>query len=847
MAQVTGLAINFQQGSNNTYYATWTFNLPTTTTSSGNITKGSLVTIKSGATWYNGVAISSWVFGQKWFVTQVKGDRAVLGKNLSGSNNINSPINVKYLVPSGDTRAIARANDLTGPDTFDHFEVNWFYDSGDGVWFDGGSTNTTLTNAVYSAQDNALAIKVSVKPVAKTRTVNNKETPYWTGTSVETKYYMLQSPPAVPSVPTVEINDYTLTASLENISDGRADQIQFDVFKGNTRVYIGIATVLTRRASYEFTISPGGDYRVRAAAINLYGNSKLYSDWSDYSDPVDTKPYAPSRITSCRAGSSTSVILAWRSVDNAETYEIEYTTNRDYFDGSDAVSSITGITTTTYEKTGLETGHEYFFRVRAVNSQGESEWTSIKSVTIGKPPAAPTTWSSTTTAITGESLTLYWVHNSEDESHQVRAQVEVYYNDDVETYTVEAPELGEDEEEKTSKYVIDTSPYTEGTKIRWRVRTCGVTEEYGDWSVQREVDIYAPVVATLVLTDSSGAQLDELVAFPINVSCTASPNTQNTIGYHVTVISNSTYITVDEIGNTKTVTTGEEVFSRYYDISENLSISLSAGDIDLANNVEYTVQCVVSKDSGLTGTATAVFTVNWSEASYDMDASISIDDNAYVAYINPYCRNDENNDCLISVYRREFDGTFTEIASGIASNTNTWITDPHPSLDYARYRIVGRSQATGSVSYYDVPGEPVNCSSVIIQWADEWSQFNVTEGTSMEEQPWTGSLVKIPYNIDVSESNTPDVSLVEYIGRKYPVSYYGTQLGIAPTWNMEIPKSDKDTLYALRRLSVWMGDVYVREPSGTGYWANITVSFNQNHTETTIPITLNIKRVEGGI
>lgn len=848
MAQVTDLKINFQQGSNNTYYATWTFNLPDTSTSSGNITKGSLVTIKSGATWYNGVAISSWVFGQKWFVTQVKGDRAVLGKNLSGSNNINSPINVKYLVPTGDARAIsARADELTGPDTFDHFEVNWFYDSGDGVWFDGGSTDTTLTNAVYSAQDNALAIKVSVKPVAKTREVNKKQTPYWTGISVETKYYMLQSPPAIPSVPTVELDGYTLKASLENISDGRADQIQFDVFKGNVRVQIGVATVLTRRASCDFEISPGGDYRVRAAAINLYGESKLYSDWSDYSDPISTKPYAPSRITSCRAGSSTSVILAWKTVDNADTYDIQYATNRDYFDGSDAVTTITGVETTTYEKTGLETGHEYFFRVRAVNDQGESEWTSIKSVTIGKPPAAPTTWSSTTTAIIGELLTLYWVHNSEDESHQKRAELEVYYNDTVQTYTVDAPEIADDEEEKTSKYEIDTNPYTEGTKIRWRVRTCGVTEEYGDWSVQREIDIYAPVVATLILRDSSGAQLDELTAFPINVSCTALPNTQTPIGYHLTVISNSTYTTVDEIGNTKTVTSGEEVFSRYYDISEDLSVSLSAGDIDLANNIEYTVQCVVSMDSGLTGSATAVFSVNWTEASYDLDASITIDDSAYIAYINPYCRNDENNDCLLSIYRREFDGTFTEIASGIGSNTNTWITDPHPSLDYARYRIVGRSQATGAVSYYDVPGEPVNCNAVIIQWADEWSQFNVTEGAVMEDQPWTGSLLKIPYNIDVSESNTPDVSLVEYIGRKYPVSYYGTQLGVAPTWNMEIPKSDKDTLYALRRLAVWMGDVYVREPSGTGYWANITVSFNQNHTEVTIPITLNIKRVEGGI
>ena len=63
---------------------------------------------------------------------------------------------------------------------------------------------------------------------------------------------------------------------------------------------------------------------------------------------------------------------------------------------------------------------------------------------------------------------------------------------------------------------------------------------------------------------------------------------------------------------------------------------------------------------------------------------------------------------------------------------------------------------------------------------------------------------------------------------------------------MEIPKEDKKTLYALRRLSIWTGDVYVREPSGSGYWANISVSFSQTHNELTIPITITVTRVEGG-
>ena len=91
------------------------------------------------------------------------------------------------------------------------------------------------------------------------------------------------------------------------------------------------------------------------------------------------------------------------------------------------------------------------------------------------------------------------------------------------------------------------------------------------------------------------------------------------------------------------------------------------------------------------------------------------------------------------------------------------------------------------------------------------------------------------------------MSLVKYIGRSHPVSYYGTQLGVSSTWNVEIEKKDKNTLYALRRLSLYRGDVYVREPSGSGYWANISVSFSQTHCNMTIPVTLKITRVEGGV
>jgi hypothetical protein len=43
-----------------------------------------------------------------------------------------------------------------------------------------------------------------------------------------------------------------------------------------------------------------------------------------------------------------------------------------------------------------------------------------------------------------------------------------------------------------------------------------------------------------------------------------------------------------------------------------------------------------------------------------------------------------------------------------------------------------------------------------------------------------------------------------------------------------------------------MGNIYVREPSGVGYRAQVKVSFGRKHRDLTIPVTFTITRVEEG-
>ena len=782
-------------------------------------------------------------------VLVVSGTAATVAKNKSSTPKITD-----WGVLSTNNRTLYACWSWDKDHT-DHYDLRWEYVTGDGHWwraYDGSDyTKTSNKYYHYTAPDGAVKVRFCMRAVAKTHKVNGKPQPYFPNTSWTTwkEYVFPATAPDKPSAPTVEIEGYKLTASIDNLATD-VSNVEFYITRNDEVCQArGISGVTKNHSEYTCTVSAGHEYKARCRLKNKKG---IWSEWSDYSGNETTMPNASKGFKTVKALSSTSVYLDWYNVSSAETYEIEYTTKKSYFDSSNEVKSMSVDATVGHaEVTGMETGETYYFRIRAVNAKGESAWIYSDPITIGRRPAAPTTWSSTTTVITGETLTLYWVHNAEDNSTQTFAELELNIGGSVTTQTIKTT-TPEEEDEKTYNYTIDTTSYSEGTKIQWRVRTAGITKEYSDWSIQRTVDIYAPPSLTINVTDVNGTSIETLTSFPFNISAYAYPNTQQPIGYHVAITANEAYETLDNTGDTKLVGVGEAIFSKFYDINTSLHVTVTPSDLRIENNISYTITVTVGMDSGLSAEASTYLTIAWADDIYEPNAEIVIDPDTLSATIGPYCDDGEGNlfeDILLSVYRREFDGGFVEIAKDIPNTGYTYFTDPHPSLDYARYRIVATSQTTGTISYYDVPGVPVGGNAVVLQWAEEWREFDVPDNVESEvsEIPWTGSMLILPGNIDVSESNKPDVELIEYIGRSHPVSYYGTQIGSTATWNMEIPSNDKETLYALRRLSRWMGDVYVREPSGSGYWANITVSISQKHCDVTIPVTLGITRVEGGM
>lgn len=1005
MAKVTNLTIAQQSGTDSTYFASWKFGensstSSSTSSSSGAITVGSLVSIKSGATYYNGAHIPDWVMAKKWYVVQVKGDRAVLGKSEDGANNIQSPVNVNNLTyqsggsssssSSGSSSAVTESN-------LEHYEVKWSYDTGDSTWFEGGESTTKSKNITYSAPSNAIRIRVQVKPVAKTYKSNDKEVPYFTGEWASKEFEIDESLPVAPPTPEVTLEDFTLTATVSGIEDSKADYIYFEVATNVERngqmismtAYTGEAVVLQQRATKQWTVSAGGEYRVRCRAINEVGTKRKMGPWSAYSGDHKTPPLAVTNVKVV-AESSTSAKVTWTAAANATEYVVEYASNKDYFDSSSQVSSVT-VTSTTAFVTGLD-GKVWYFRVKAKNSAGDSAWSAIVSTAIGTKPEPPTTWSLTNTMIAGEEITLYWVHNTEDGSKPLAGEYYItLYRSDGSSINVTNPVPvsntdDESEEQAIQSFKFNPTQYlSDAVKMEWDMHSQGITGEWSDWSVTRTIDIYAEPtlhlslssgierehVATLSVSDftiydgyGAMAFLDqsfdwlnyaedigyelrirddlknwhtitdneypfvldhdelvptpgifgitkymtnvpdavgslyfikdaiyhgdywatghglatifidqilywdypfeliiykkipksidsELTSLPIHFTAISGPESQTPMSYHVSIVSNTSYETVDPTGDSIMVMDGSEVYSKMFYTNEYaLGGIISAGDVTLEDGQSYTLTATVAMDSGLTAETSMTFDVQWDDQTLFPDARIHIDKDTLAAYISPFCLDESGSlasNVMLSVYRRDAHGELIEIATGIPNDLNITITDPHPTLDYARYRIVAIQTTTSGVSYSDLPGYPVGEHAIVIQWDEVWRNYNYAEDAVFADQPWAGSMLKLPWNIDISETYDPDTAVIEYIGRKYPVSYYGTQKGVTASWSTDVVKEDKETIYALRRLAAYSGDVYVREPSGTGYWAKVKVTMPINHLELVVPVKFDIVRVEGGI
>ncbi len=158
-----------------------------------------------------------------------------------------------------------------------------------------------------------------------------------------------------------------------------------------------------------------GTWQLRVESFSGAGafSADVFGAVGAIAPPPPTPPAAPANLTAT-ATSSTSISLAWADNSSDETgFEVQRCA------GSGctgfAAAAAVGANVTAYVDANRSASTTYGYRVRAVNANGASAWTSP--TTFGTTPALPAAPSNlTASATSGTAITLAWVDNAGDET-----------------------------------------------------------------------------------------------------------------------------------------------------------------------------------------------------------------------------------------------------------------------------------------------------------------------------------------------------------------------------------------------------------------------------------------------
>lgn len=150
----------------------------------------------------------------------------------------------------------------------------------------------------------------------------------------------------------------------------------------------------------------GTPYYYVVSAVNLGGASGNSAQAS--ATPVPPAPAAPTGFTATAGNAQVS--LVWSASAGATSYTVKRAT----VSGGPYAVIASGLTTTSYNNTGLVNGTPYYYVVSAVNLGGASANSSQATATPVAPPTAPNGLSATAVAAT--QINLHWTDTSSNES-----------------------------------------------------------------------------------------------------------------------------------------------------------------------------------------------------------------------------------------------------------------------------------------------------------------------------------------------------------------------------------------------------------------------------------------------
>lgn len=719
-------------------------------------------------------------------------------------------------------------------------------------------------------------------------------------------------PPSGPPDITMDSTGTSVTLRYDNIPTN-IDYVVFKVIKANKSDYNNTSIVTSgtsvavddtsRSATYTRSLTKGDAYAFAAANRTQFAESPVRyatTDFCEYSDWLKAAPVVTtlSKNVSIKTVRQNEVLITWTStectldgvvVQYAQTLnELNAESGSTY--NEETIELETPINTEKRAYIGnLDIGVTHYFRVKGfINSNGAKYYTdpaknasnvTYFTVPLGTIPDAPTVWSLQNTyqveSDSSKGFNLYAIHNSEDNSacsyFKVYAELMRYNNSTplvilndvvVENKKDEYGEYSKDNLEYLLKpYALRSSVSDwDNATLRWKIKTKGVLQDYGPYSNVNVVKTYRKLDVTVSASFRSSSTSGVIYPLTITASLDSAIYKQRMLAVSFEIKSTTQYTYRDPIGGDVLVLPGTLLYSSTHTLDSvaKKSVTLTPSDVHFEPNCSYVLNATVYTNAGLSASNSCDFTYNHTGTTTLNPKITQIETNEVDndIYLKVQCRGNTGalvSNALTTIYRYNADGTYTKLNDGVANNTI--VHDPHPRLDRQIYRVSATDTSSGTTEFSDenYPFNMFNATGVLIHWDESWgvTTFNVLGTGNMVT--YIGQRLYLPFNVDVSETRTIDKTLISYIGREDPVSYYGTAIEKEYSITTEIPKNNVSgfdattALEQLRKLSMYKGNVYVRTSTGLGCWATVDIDYNIDHCALTIPINIKVTPVEGGV
>jgi fibronectin type 3 domain-containing protein len=237
--------------------------------------------------------------------------------------------------------------------------------------------------------------------------------------------------PAAPSGLNLQVNSSTQITVSWNSVEG-ASSYTIDRSDGNNTNYlpVGNAPTGTTTSIIDSPLLPDTIYYYEIVANNAVGSSSPSSPMNATTQvSIPAAPVADSAV----ANGANAITITWEPVTQASAYIIERSP-----DGTDSwqqVGPVGGVTTTSYQDTGLSPSTQYFYQIFSTNSAGNSTTGSnvVNTTTTVVAPAIPA--QPTVAAQSGTSISVNWTSDTGAATYSVLRSPDGLANDYTSVYT----------------------------------------------------------------------------------------------------------------------------------------------------------------------------------------------------------------------------------------------------------------------------------------------------------------------------------------------------------------------------------------------------------------------------